>query len=70
VNVKLTHDQSDRVELVAIHTGKSPGQVLVDAAEFLLNCHADYFPPWEPAPTQQILPEDELEARFARILHH
>ena len=70
MDVELTPDQRERVELISIHRGKTPGQVLVDAAEFLLNCDADYFPPWRSAPTQQFLPEDELEARFSRLLRH
>ena len=70
MDIKLTHDQRDRVELISIHTGKPPAQVLVDAAEFLMNCDANYFPPWQPAPTQQFLPEEELEARIASLLRH
>lgn len=68
MNVELSYEQRARVELISIHTGKPPAQVLVDAAQFLFNCDADYFPPWRPAPTQQFLPEEELEARFAQIL--
>jgi hypothetical protein len=68
VNIELNYEQRARVELIAIHTGRSAAQVLVDTAEFLLNCDADYFPPWQPGPTQRFLPEEELEARLARIL--
>ena len=70
MDVELTHDQRELVELISIHTGKSTAQVLVDAAELLMNCDANYFPPWRPAPTQQFLPDDELEARIARLLRH
>ncbi|HEY4379518.1 MAG TPA: hypothetical protein VGN01_04175 [Acidobacteriaceae bacterium] len=70
MNVNLTKEQRDRVELISIYTGKSPTQVLVDAAQFLFNCDANYFPPFRPAPTQRFLPEDELEARFSRLLRH
>ena len=70
MDVDLTYEQRARVELISIHRGKSPSQILVDAAQFLLNCDADYFPPWRPAPTQQFLPEDELEARLASLLRH
>ena len=70
MDIELTHDQRARVELISIHRGKTPAQILVDAAEFLLNCDANYFPPWRPAPTQQFLPEDELEARISLLLRH
>jgi hypothetical protein len=68
MDVELTHEQRARVELISIHTGKPTAQVLVDAAQFLFNCDADYFPPWRPAPTQQFLAEEDLEARLAWIL--
>jgi hypothetical protein len=70
MDVELSNEQRDRVELISIHRGRPSAQVLVEAAEFLLNCEADYFPPWRPAPTQQFLPEEELEARLARILRY
>jgi hypothetical protein len=70
VNVDLNHEQRARVELISIHRGKSPAQILVEAAQFLLNCDANYFPPWQPSPTQQFLPADELEARLSRLLRH
>jgi hypothetical protein len=58
------------LELIAVYTGKPVEQVLVETAEFLMNCEANYFPPTRPLPSQQFLPEDELEARLARILHY
>jgi hypothetical protein len=67
MEVELTYEQRARVELIAIHTGKTPAQVLVDASQFLLNCEIDYYPA-QPARSQQFLPEEQLEARFARLL--
>ena len=58
------------MELIAVYSGKTVAQVLVDTAQFLMNCEANYFPPTRPVPSQQFLPEDELEARLARILQH
>jgi hypothetical protein len=66
----LNHEQREHLELISIHTGKPRNQILIDAAQFLLNCDADYYPPSRPTPTQQFLPEQELEARFHRILQH
>jgi hypothetical protein len=42
--------------------------VLVDAAQFLFNCEIDYYPPSQPVPSQQFLPEEEMAARLARLL--
>ena len=67
MEVDLNYEQRSRVELIAIHSGKSAAQVLIDAAQFLLNCEIDYYPV-PPARSQQFLPEEELEARFARLL--
>jgi hypothetical protein len=69
MNVDLSYEQRARLELISIHTGKPCAEVLVDAAQFLLNRGAGYYPPSRSAPTQQFLPEAELEARLARILH-
>lgn len=68
MNVDLTYEQRARVELMATYSGKSPQKVLIDAAQFLLNCEADYYPPSQSIQTQQFLSEDQLEARLARLL--
>jgi hypothetical protein len=68
MQVELDYKQRAQVELIAVYSGKTVAQVLVDTAEFLMNCEANYFPPTRPVPSQQFLPEDELEARLARIL--
>jgi hypothetical protein len=68
MNVDLNYEQRARVELMAAYSGKSPERVLIDAAQFLLNCEADYYPPTQSTQTQQFLSEDELEARLSRLL--
>ena len=68
MEVDLTYEQRARIELIAIHTGKTPVRVLVDAAQFLFNCEIDYYPPSQPVPSQQFLPEEEMAARLARLL--
>jgi hypothetical protein len=68
MNVELSYEQRARLELISAYCGKSPEKVLIDAAQFLMNCDADYYPP--SPQSQQFLPEDELEARIARLLRH
>jgi hypothetical protein len=70
MNLKLTDEQRTRLELIAVYTGKSAEKVLVDAAQFLLNCEANYYPPSRSTHPQQFIPEDELEARISRLLRH
>jgi hypothetical protein len=65
--VDLNYEQRARLELISIHSGKPAAKVLIDAAQFLLNCEIDYYPPTRPV-TQQFVPEEELEARLKRML--
>jgi hypothetical protein len=66
MNVDFNYEQRARIELIAAYSGKSVEKVLIDTAQFLLNCEADYYPPVSPA--QQFIPEEQLEARLARLL--
>lgn len=68
MDIELNYEQRARLELIAMHTGKPAAQVLVDAAQFLFNCEIDYYPPARATPSQQFMPEEELEARLARLL--
>jgi hypothetical protein len=70
MELDLNFEQRARVELIAIHCGKPPAQILVDAAQFLLNCDANYYPPSPRPRSQQFLSEDALELRFSRLLRH
>jgi hypothetical protein len=70
MQVDLNYKQRAQLELIAVYSGKSAAQVLVDTAQFLMNCEANYYPPTRPVPSQQFLPEDEMEARIARILQY
>jgi hypothetical protein len=70
MDVDLDYEQRARVELIAVYSGKSPERVLIDAAQFLLNCEADYYPPSPSAQTQKFLSEDQLEARIAHLLRY
>ena len=68
MEIDLTYEQRARIELIAIHTGMSAARVLVNAAQFLFECEIDYYPPSQPVPSQQFLPEEEMEGRLARLL--
>ena len=69
MEIELTFEQCSRLELIAIHAGKPSGQMLVEAAEFLVNHDLSCFQP-PPPETQKFMPEAELEARFTRILRY
>jgi hypothetical protein len=68
MKIDLNYKQRAQLELIAAYSGKTAEQVLLDTAQFLMNCEANYFPPTRQIRSQQFLPDDELEARFARIL--
>jgi hypothetical protein len=68
MKLDLNYEQRAQLELIATYSGKSAAQVLIDTAQFLMNCEAGYFPPSRPVPSQQFLPEDELEARLGTLL--
>ena len=70
MNVELNFEQSARLELIAMHAGKSTSQMLVDAAQHLLDSDAGCLSQSSSMHTQQFLSEEALEARFARILRH
>jgi hypothetical protein len=65
MNVELNKEQSERLELIAIHAGKSVAQMLVEAAQLLLDRDAG-----QSARSQKFLPEDEMEARLADLLRN
>ena len=70
MDIELTSEQRSRLELIAVHAGKQPAQVLLEAAVFLLDRDAAGAPqPGETEP-QKFLSEAELDARFTRILRH
>src|SRR5690242_10369540 len=66
VNIELTYDQRSRLELLAIHAGKSTTALLLDAAQMLLE-EDEQDSAHQP---QRFLSEQELEARFVRLLRY
>jgi hypothetical protein len=68
VNVDLDFDQLAELELISLHVGKPPAQLLMEAAQLVLTRDAhlsDLFQPREP---QRVLPEEDMELRLAQLL--
>jgi hypothetical protein len=68
VNIDLSYEQRARLELISIHTGKPPAQVLIDAAQSLFDHELGCSSPLPLTPTQQFVSEAALESRFSRLL--
>ena len=69
MNVELDYEQSARIELLSLYAGKPSSQLLVEAAILLLDRDAGHCEHCRPAAPQEFLGEEELEARFAQLLH-
>jgi len=72
MDLDLTAEQRSQLELISLHAGKTPVQVLTEAALFLLEHDVDS---WEwmrqrspQASCQTFLNDEDLEARFAQVL--
>ena len=72
MNITLTSEQSSQLELISLHAGKTPGQALTEAAVFLLEHDVDSWQWMQErsarASSQKFLKDEQLEARFARML--
>jgi hypothetical protein len=69
VNIELNYEQSARIELLSLVAGKPSSQLLLDAAMLLLDRDEGCCEHCRPAAPQNFLGEEELEARFAQLLH-
>jgi hypothetical protein len=69
MHIELNFEQRARIELLALVTGKTFGEILLDAAMLLLDRDAGCCEHCRPASPQNFLGEAELEARFAQLLH-
>ena len=69
MNIELNYEQSARIELLSLYAGKPSSQLLLDAAMLLLDRDAGCCERCRQADTQNFLGEEELEARFAQLLH-
>ncbi len=72
MDFNLDVEQRAQLEMIALHVGKPPAQVLMDAALFLLSRDARFLESLEadgpPELSQTFLNEGELNARFKRML--
>ncbi len=69
MNVNLDFEQLAELELISMHAGKSPAQLLMEAAQLVLNRDAELSERSHPAEPQRFLPEEQMELRLARLLH-
>ncbi len=69
MNIELNYEQRARIELLSLYAGKTSGEMLLEAAMLLLDRDAGCCERCRQADTQNFLGEEELEARFAQLLH-
>ena len=70
MDIELTSEQRSRLELIAMHAGKSPAQVLLEAALSLLEQDPAHSGLNDAADSQEFLSDAEMDARLSRILRH
>ena len=68
MEVDLTPEQRDCLELIAIQAGKSAGQLLLESAQFLLDLEAGVIPQVHATRAQQFLSEEDMQARLVTLL--
>ena len=68
MDLRLNFDQRARLELLAIHAGTSTEQLLLDAAELVLDRDASDTTQPTASVTQRFLSDVELDHRFQRLL--
>ncbi len=70
MNVELDYEQSARIELLSLVAGKTPGEMLLDAATLLLDRDAGCCERCRPADSQTYFDDEQVQARFAQLLGH
>ena len=70
VNVELNYEQTSRLELIALNAGKPKAQMLLEAAQYLLDRDTGHVGSTRPGEPQRFLSDSELETRFARLLRY
>lgn len=68
MEVELTPEQRGQIELIALYSGKSPAEVLLEAAEHLIDRAAGVVPTPQEFGAPPILSREQLEQRFAQML--
>ncbi len=68
MELELTPEQRAQVELIALYAGKTPAEVLLEAAEQLIDRATGVAPTPQEFGAQPILSREQLEQRFAQML--
>ena len=68
MNVDLDFEQLAELELISLHAGKPPAQLLMEAAQLVLNRDAHLSDMYHPSEPQRFLPEEDMELRLAQLL--
>jgi hypothetical protein len=69
VNVDLDFEQLAELELISLHAGKSPAQLLMEAAQLVLNRDAHLSDMiHHPSGPQRFLLDEDMELRLAQLL--
>lgn len=70
MDIALTSEERDRIELLAIQAGRPASRLLLEAAQLLLDQDAADTQRTRAWVTQQFLSETDLEARFITLLRY
>ena len=68
MELELTPEQRGQLELIAMYAGKSPAEVLLEAAEKLIGRAAGIVPTPQEFGAPPILSREQMEQRFAQML--
>lgn len=68
MELELTPEQRGQIELIALYAGKTPAEVLLEAAEHLIDRATGVTPTPQEFGAPPILSREQLEQRFAQML--
>jgi hypothetical protein len=68
VDVELDFDQLAELELISLHAGKPPAQLLMEAALLVLTRDAHLCDLYHSSDTPLLLHDDEIALRLTRLL--
>ena len=68
MELELTSEQRAQIELIAMYAGRSTVEVLMEAAEYLVDRAAGVVPTPQEFGAPPILSREQMEQRFAQML--
>jgi len=68
MHVELNYEQSARIELLSLMAGKTPGEMLLDAAMLLLDRDAGCCERSRQTDEPHYFAYEQVEARFAQLV--